>query len=47
MPDDGNYQVWKVVVMGEETGRMMTYDITSQTEAEAVSEAFRRFEVAA
>lgn len=43
MPDTGNYQCWKVVVMGEETGRMSSYTIECQGEADAVTEAFRRF----
>lgn len=43
MPDDGNYQVWKVVVRSEDTGRMSAYEITTQSEAAAVVEAFQRF----
>ena len=43
LPDDGNYQNWKVVVRGEETGRMYAYSLTTQSEADAVTEAFRRF----
>jgi hypothetical protein len=43
MPVAGNYQCYKVAVMGEETGRMSAYTIECQSEADAVAEAFRRF----
>ena len=44
MPDNGNYHQWKVIVRSEDTGEMAAYEITTDREDQAVTEAFRRFE---